>query len=201
MSRFTSIQPPLSGGMSTQMMSLQAVTSRFGRWPLPCCFRVMQSSRGVTLIELLIVLSMIGILSAIGLPVLMDSSNRNGVWTASEAVASQVRQARLKAITRNTPFRVVFNCPANRQYRVLIVDGNINDADRCTQYKTHDSALYQLPSSINFGAPPTLEVNGRGQYSIVGGGVLPLTITVTHANNSSRSFTVSPTGQITFAAF
>jgi prepilin-type N-terminal cleavage/methylation domain-containing protein len=161
----------------------------------------MQSSRGFSLLELLIVVGLIGVLGAMALPVLFDSSNRNAVWTASEQVGSQVRQARLKAVTRNTPFRVVFNCPANRQYRVLIVDGNINDADRCTQYKTHDSALYQLPSNINFGAPPTLEVNGRGQYSIVGGGVLPLTITVTHANNSSRAFTVSPTGQITFAAF
>lgn len=151
--------------------------------------------------ELLIVMGMIGVLGAMALPVLFDSSNRNAVWTASEQVGSQIRQARLKAITRNSQFRVVFNCPSNRQYRVLIVDGDINDADRCDQFKEHDSAVYQLPANINFGAPPTLEVNGRGQYSLPGGGVLPLTITVTHANNSSRSFTVSITGQITFAVF
>ena len=162
----------------------------------------MQSSRGFTLIELLIVVGMIGVLGAMSLPVLFDSSHRNAVWTASEQIASQVRQARLKAITRNTPFRVVFNCPANRQYRVLIVDGTINDADRCTQTVTHDSGVYALPNNIDFGAVPTLEVNGRGQYSIPGGGgVLPLTITVTHANNNARSFTVSITGQISFAAF
>src|SRR5688572_21195171 len=201
MCRFSSIQPPLSGGMSTQMMSLQAVTARFGRWPLPCCFRVMQSSRGFTLIELLIVLSMIGILSAIGIPVLMDSSNRNGVWSASEAIAAQVRQARLKAITRNTPFRVVFNCPAPRQYRVLIVDGTINDADRCQNTVQHDSGVFTLPSNVDFGAVPTLQVNGRGQYSLPGGGVMPLTINVQYGNTHTRTFTVSITGQISFAAF
>ena len=163
----------------------------------------MQSSRGFTLIELLIVLSMIGILSAIGLPVLMDSSNRNGVWTASEQIASQVRQARLKAITRNTPFRVVFNCPANRQYRVLIVDGTINNADRCLQTLQHDSGVFTMPNNVDFGAVPTLEVNGRGQYSLPGGGgaVMPLTINVRYANTHTRSFTVSITGQISFAAF
>jgi prepilin-type N-terminal cleavage/methylation domain-containing protein len=162
----------------------------------------MQSSRGFSLLELLIVVALIGTLGAIALPVLFDSSNRNAVWTASEQIGSQIRQARLKAVTRNTPFRVVFNCPAANQYRVLIVDGNINDADRCTQYKTHDSGVYTMPPSMNYGAPPNLEVNGRGQYSVVGAGVLPLTITVTHAGNgASRNFTVSITGQITFAAF
>src|SRR5688572_9089799 len=201
MFRFGAFPMPLSRGMSTQMMSLQAVTSRFWRWPLPCCFRVMQSSRGFTLIELLIALSMIGILAAMGIPVLMDSSNRNAVWTVSEAIASQVRQARLKAITRNTPFRVVFNCPANRQYRVLIVDGTINDADRCLNTLQFDSGVFTLPTNVDFGAVPTLEVNGRGQYSLPGGGVMPLTINVQYGNTHTRTFTVSITGQISFAAF
>ena len=161
----------------------------------------MQSSRGFSLIELLIVLSMIGILGAMGIPVLMDSSTRNGVWTASEAVASQVRQARLKAITRNTPFRIVFNCPANRQYRVLIVDGTINDVNRCTQTVQHDSGVYTMPPNIDFGNVPAIQVNGRGQYSLPAGGVMPLTINVRYGNTHTRTFTVSITGQITFADF
>src|SRR5687767_15782672 len=127
MFRFSSLQPLLQGCLCPQMVSLQAFTGQFSRWPCPCCFRGMQSSRGFSLLELLIVVGLIGVLGAMALPVLFDSSNRNAVWTASEQVGSQVRQARLKAVTRNTPFRVVFNCPANRQYRVLIVDGNIND--------------------------------------------------------------------------
>jgi prepilin-type N-terminal cleavage/methylation domain-containing protein len=161
----------------------------------------MQSSRGFTLIELLIALSMIGILAAMGIPVLMDSSNRNAVWTVSEAIASQVRQARLKAITRNTPFRVVFNCPANRQYRVLIVDGTINDANRCSQTLTHDSGIYTMPQRIDFGNVPAIQVNGRGQYSLPAGGNMPLTINVRYGNTHTRTFTVSITGQISFAAF
>src|SRR5688572_19976570 len=164
----------------------------------------MQSSRGFTLFELLIVVAMIGILGAIGLPVLIGSSNRNAVWTASEQVASQVRQARLKAVSRNTQFRVRFNCPVLRQYRVLRVTGVAavdNAANRCTTYLQHDSGVFTLPPNVDFGAVPTLEVNGRGQYSLPGGGVMPLTINVQYGNTHTRTFTVSITGQITFAAF
>jgi hypothetical protein len=96
---------------------------------------------------------------------------------------------------------VVFNCPVNNQYRVLFVDGTINNADRCLQTLPQDSGVYTMPTSVAFGAPPPLEVNGRGQYSLPAGGVMPLTINVQYRNTHLRSFTVSITGQITFAAF
>lgn len=161
----------------------------------------MQSNRGFTLFELLIVVAMIGTLAAIGLPVLTESTNRNAVWTTSEQIGSQIRQARLKAITRNQSYQIRFNCPAAGQYRVLVVDGNINDADRCSQYKTLDTGVYVVPRNVGYSGTATLQVNGRGQYSIVGAGALPLTISVRHVVGHQRNFTVSITGQITFANF
>ena len=161
----------------------------------------MQSNRGFSLIEMLVVVGLVAVLGAAALPVMFDANNRNAVWTASEQIGSQVRQARLKAITRNTPFQVRFNCPAVGQYRVLVVDGNINDVDRCTQYRTHDSGVYVIPAQVSFGNPSTLQVNGRGQYSIVGIGALPLTVTVQHNNGHARNFTISATGQIAFETF
>lgn len=162
----------------------------------------MGSARGFTLFELLVVMALIGVISAIAIPTLSESSNRNAVWSASEQIGSQIRQARLKAVTRNTPFRVVFDCPADNQYRVLIVDGTINDADRCSNTLTHDSGVMVVPANVSFtDGLPALEVNGRGMYSIVGVGVLPLTITVQYANTHTRDLTVSVTGQITFESF
>ena len=163
----------------------------------------MRSNRGFTLIELLIVLAMIGIISAIAIPTLSSSTERNAVWTASEQIGSQLRQARLKAITRNTPFRVVFDCPAIGQYRVLIVDGTIDDDDRCDQTQEDDSGTFTVPPNVTFGdALPALQVNGRGVYSLPGGvGALPLTITVSYRDTASRDLTVSTSGQITFEAF
>ena len=161
----------------------------------------MRSERGFTLLEIIIVVGLIGVLGAIALPVLSESTNRNAVWTASEQIGSQVRQARLKAITRNSPFRVVFDCPATGQYRVLAVDGTIDDEDRCSNTVDGDSGVFVMPTNISFGTVPTMEVSGRGVYSLPGGGSLPLTITVQYGDSHARSLTVSVTGQITFEIY
>jgi type II secretory pathway pseudopilin PulG len=167
----------------------------------------MQSSRGFTLLELLVMLGMISVISAISIPYLAGSTSRTAVWTTSEQIGSQIRQARLKAITRNRRFRVRFDCPAAGQYRVLAFQNDPlldNAADRCSQTYEHDSGIYTTPRNVSYTAGlPVLEVNGRGQYSLIGVGVLPLPIDVTYTGDStfSRRLTVSFTGQISFEAF
>ena len=164
----------------------------------------MRSSRGFTLLELLVVLAVITVMAGMAIPFIQESAIRNTVWTATEMIGVQVRQARLKAITRNMSFRIDFDCPAVRQIRVLEVTGNqaIDDAvDRCTVYRPFDSGIFQLPSNVDYDAGlPTLQVTGRGMYSAIGGGV-PLTINVGYAGRTFRSMTVSATGQISFATY
>lgn len=165
----------------------------------------MRSISGFSLIELLVVLALITITVGIAIPTLSGSTARNSVWTASEMIGSQIRQARLKAISRNTRFRVRFDCPAAGQFRVLQVTGDAaidNDADRCSDTQQFDSGIYQMPTSVSYGdTPPLLEVNGRGTFSSTTG--IPTTITVTHSasGTTSRALTMSATGQISFEAY
>lgn len=163
----------------------------------------MLSVRGFTMFELLVVMAMIGILSAIGIPTMMESTRRNAVWTASELIGSQIRQARLMAISRNMSFRVRFDCPSAGQFRVLAVTGNAtidNATNRCSTQQTYDSGVLQMPSRVTYNtSPPLLTVNSRGVFTSSTG--IPATITVTHASSTSRSLTMSVTGQITFGSY
>ena len=157
------------------------------------------------MLELLVTMALVTILAGIAIPTLSGSTDRNADWTASELIGSQIRQARLKAISRNMNFRVRFNCPAVGQFRVLQVTGNPtidNAVARCTAYQQFDSGVYVMPRNVNYGAvPPLLEVNGRGTFTSTGG--IPTTITVSHTGTSttSRSLTMSATGQVSFAAY
>lgn len=153
----------------------------------------------------MIVMALIGVASAMAVPVFMESTARNAVWTGSELVGSQLRQARLKAITRNTRFRVRFDCPSAGNVRVLVVTGDStidNHTDRCTMYQgiggvMLDSGIITMPQGTSFGTVTTLEVNGRGIYSA---DTIPKIITVTNGT-SSRDLTISATGQITFDTY
>ncbi len=163
----------------------------------------MRSNRGFTLIELMIALGISGILAAVAVPVFVESSARNRIWTASETIGSQIRQARLKAISKNRSFQVRFDCPAAGQYRVLVVDATINNANRCattvvTGGTLLDSGIFSMPPAVSFGAVNTLTVNSRGIYTSTG--VIPQVITVTYGARQ-RTLTISATGQITFSTF
>jgi prepilin-type N-terminal cleavage/methylation domain-containing protein len=161
----------------------------------------MRSERGYSMVELLITLGLIGVVSAISVPVFIESNARSSLWSGSEQIGASIRSARLKAISQNTAHRVTFNCPAANELRILVMTGDPavdDDAGRCSQTVDGDSGTIQLPVGVAYDvdAATSLQVTGRGIFT-ANGGAIPLTITVTHGA-ATRTLTVSGTGQITF---
>ena len=162
----------------------------------------MRSERGYSLIEVLITLGLIGVVTAISVPVFMESNARSNLWQGAEQVGAAIRQARFRAISTNTPFRVAFDCPSDNQVRMLIMTGDPlvdDDGGRCGETLEGDSGILEMPTGVAFNvdAVTSLQVNGRGVFS-ANGGAIPLVITLTQGG-ATRTLTVSGTGQITFS--
>jgi prepilin-type N-terminal cleavage/methylation domain-containing protein len=162
----------------------------------------MRQERGYTLIEVMVALGLIGIISAISVPVFIESNARNSIWTGSERIGATIRQTRLRAISRNTAFRVVFNCPAANQLRGLIMTGDpaVDDAaERCSDTLEGDSGTIEMPGTVTYTSDDAdyMEVSPRGVFT-ASGAAIPLTLTVSNAG-ASRTLTVSATGQISFS--
>jgi prepilin-type N-terminal cleavage/methylation domain-containing protein len=164
----------------------------------------MRNDTGYSLIELLVSLGLIGVLSAISVPLVLESSRRNSVSAASEQVGALVRQTRLKAISQNATYRVRFDCPAINQMRGLILVGDpaIDDAaNRCTTTQTGDSGVVMVPTGVTIDSEDATElrVSPRGVLTAVGDSI-PLIVTVGYGG-STRTVTVSATGQITYGTY
>jgi type II secretory pathway pseudopilin PulG len=159
---------------------------------------ILRSQRGTSFFELTIIVGIIGVVAAITIPAMANALDRNKVFMSSELVAATVRDARLAAITRNVTYKVRFNCPTSSGVRVLVVTGDplIDDAEsRCQMHLPNDGAAMFLPEDVSYGTVPTLQVNGRGQISLVSGS-MPLNITVTY-ESFSRTLAVTSTGRVT----
>ena len=162
----------------------------------------MRSERGYTLFEVLIVVGLIGVVSAISVPVFIESNRRSDLWSGAEQIGATFRSARFKAISQNTAYRVVFNCPGANELRALVMGVAPDDDDlptRCGESYEGDSGTIELPTGVAYDPDGAtyLEVSGRGIFTAAGGAI-PLTVTVTHGG-AIRTLTISGTGQVTFA--
>lgn len=65
-----------------------------------------QSERGYTIIEALIVVAIIGIMTVAGVPAFMSMFNQNRIRSTARVLATDVRWARMNAISRQRPTKV-----------------------------------------------------------------------------------------------
>jgi type II secretory pathway pseudopilin PulG len=159
--------------------------------------KAFTGERGTSFLELLFLLGIIGIVSAMAIPAMSNALNRNKVYTSTQLVSAAIRNARLAAISRNTTYRVRFNCPSAGGVKVLVVTGNAaidDDPNRCSTVVAEDGPAMYLPAGVSYGTVPTLEVNGRGQMSVPLA-AMPLSISVSH-DAFTQTLSVTTTGRV-----
>jgi hypothetical protein len=105
------------------------------------------------------------------MPVFMESNRRGALWSGRRANWRDRSIGRLKAISQNTTYRVVFNCPAANELRSLIVTGDPAHRRRRRPFAGKPTkairASIELPSGVAYDVEDTTEllVTGRGIFS------------------------------------
>ena len=87
------------------------------------------STKGFTIMELMIAVAIIGIAAAIAMPSIMDEMPKMRLKLEVRDIAQQMQLARLKAVNTNKKYRVVFTnnaYPTPDTYRVEVSDGGWN---------------------------------------------------------------------------
>lgn len=104
--------------------------------------RTQRAQAGFSVVELAVVVVIALVVLAIAIPNVLSSLEGYRLDSAVRSIAGRLSDARLEAIKRNTPTRLIFNAAAGT-YQVQTAAGvNLGPAET-------------LPNGITFDAPPT----------------------------------------------
>ena len=160
---------------------------------------------GFSLLEVLTVLGIVGVLAAVGLPIVSSGIRQYGLNTAARNVAAEIRSARYAAVAKNRTLVLRFNCPGANQYRLVEFTNNPtidDDTDRCSiltypfpdttpnTVPTADGPVLSLDPGIAFGSVANLAFDATGRVPSV------VTLEVTDGSQVRRLI-ISPGGRIT----
>ena len=116
------------------------------------------AERGFSLVDLLAVVAIIGIVSAIAVPGMLGAIERVRLGQSAREVERELQQAKARAVVKGRAMRVRFDCPAAGQYRMVELIGTTSvpaaadsAANRC------DTTVYPYPADSDPATTPNLD--------------------------------------------
>ena len=109
---------------------------------------------GFSLLELLLVLALMGILSALAIPAAFKISANLHLKTAAQKTLAELRFAHNQAITKSKPFWMVFDKQKNSVALLdhpVDIDKSRDNKDRAVEPPLSPLKLYALPQNVSIG--------------------------------------------------
>ena len=148
--------------------------------------KFIRSSRGLTTPELLVALAIAGILMGVAVPNLISWLPTKQLSDATRQVATDLRLARMKAISQNTKFRI--NFVSTTTYRF--------------ERDTNNNGTYEIPSEIEsgpFSLPEGITVTATGptsEFQPRGTANVASTITLTNGSGETKDVNIALVGRV-----
>lgn len=146
----------------------------------------MRNERGISLVELMVVIAVMAIMSSIAFPALGSMIAGNDLNTAQENIIETLKKARGMAVSHST-----------------IATVNVNSAARTVQLSVADNSFpaetITLRPGVNIAADSILNFGAQGTMSVAGGNT---TITLSapgYSSLSRRIINISSTGIVNAA--
>jgi len=165
------------------------------------------NNKGFTLLEVLIVVAIFAIGSAIAIPNLMQMGRKDALKTDARQIKDSLARARMEAIRRNAPVIVEFRQPTN-DYVAFIDSGASGTAD--VYDNTDDLVLQNTLSSSTFdtsqhggdgiaiglGAANSIVWDTKGMSTDIAGGMSNGSIYLTNNSGVGFQIIINQTGNI-----
>ncbi len=153
---------------------------------------------GVTIIEIMIVVVILGILATIAVPSYNDSIDKQRLKSAAEATLADIRWARSESIKRNVQVRTTFSTGANWSFTV-IPDTNEDGSFSESSIRTANNDDYSTISLSN------AAFAGGVSYStfdpVRGTSLNNGSLTLTSARGFTATITISTLGRTRICGF
>jgi len=202
----------------TERCSVRLGFDRSGRMKLVknrlCRHTLSKSSRGFSVVELVVALAVALVLAAIAIPSIMTTYSQYRLGVQASLIANQLDLLRMNAVRGNTTFTLYSTTSGSNT--VLYIDLNKNSALDSTDPQvvlpadmqisnSLSTAPTDMPDSSSMGTPysTTLKLPSTGisftSNGTISGAAGPYFIVIGYSNNSKygyRAITVTPMGEV-----
>jgi prepilin-type N-terminal cleavage/methylation domain-containing protein len=95
--------------------------------------RIFETNKGFSIVEVLIVMTLIAVLASVGIPAMLGRMSHVRLKRDARTIFTELNAARLKAIVKNTKYRVEFTVPDTYSLSVWSSGSWADDATQPTK--------------------------------------------------------------------